>query len=303
MRIFTISFLLVLFLFPFAITQAKIIHVPADSSTIQGGINGAINGDTVLVAEGHYYERINFNGKRILVTSEFMNDHDPSHIHNTIIVGDSSGSVVSFSNGEDSTSIIQGFTIREGLAVWGGGIYCNQSSPSIRHCNIANNIAEGGGGIYCSQSSPVIDSCSIAGNTARWYYMGNDYDGAGCGGGILCVISSQPTVSNCTIEANYAFFSYLGGSGGGISCWNSSPKITNCIIGYNAIGAGLNLGGGISCWDRSSPVITNCIIRSNTGGYGGGISSDTSSPVIDHCILFHNHAEADGGGISCWRTT
>ena len=33
--------------------QAKVIHVPADSSTIQGGINGADNGDTVLYSRGH----------------------------------------------------------------------------------------------------------------------------------------------------------------------------------------------------------------------------------------------------------
>lgn len=32
--------------------MAATIHVPADSATIQAGINGAVNGDTVLVAKG-----------------------------------------------------------------------------------------------------------------------------------------------------------------------------------------------------------------------------------------------------------
>jgi len=315
MRPLSIVFCVLVVLFSVHLAQARIIHVPADSSTIQGGINGAINGDTVLVSESQYYEQINFLGKAILVTSDFMNDSNPLHIQNTIIDGDSSGSVISFATGEDSTSIVQGFTIQNGLAIWGGGIYCNQSSPSIHHCTIVNNIAEGGGGIYCSESSPVIDSCSIGGNKARWYFIenGNDFTpgfppksgspGAGCGGGILCVISSHPTVSNCNIGGNYAFYSYVGGSGGGISCWNSSPEITNCIIEYNAIGAGLNLGGGISCWDCSSPIITDCIIQLNSGGFGGGIACDTSSPVINRCIVIHNYAGVDGGGISCWRTT
>ena len=117
MKNFTVLILLIL-LFSTSL-QASIINVPVDQPSIQAGINAASTGDTVLVAESVYYENINFMGKAITVASHFLIDGDTTHIDSTIIDGSlpshpDTGSVVLFVSGEDTNSILMGFSITNG---------------------------------------------------------------------------------------------------------------------------------------------------------------------------------------------
>jgi len=317
MRIFTISFLLVLFLFPFAITQARIIHVPADSSTIQAGINGAVDGDTVLVVRGHYYERINFLGKAILVASNFIFDNDTNTIDSTIIDADTlvlgmsdTGSVVVFVSDEDSTSVIKGFTIQNGIGTLddgrrGGGIYCCSASPTISNNTITRNSADWrGGGIYCFLDSPTISNNTIT------------EDSAFSGGAIAC-ISASPIIRNNTITRNSMHFESAGiwcfdssptidsniisnNSGEAIYCEESSPTVTNNTITDN--------GGGISFLSCNSLTVTNNTICGNSAGEGGGIwlgfyqSGSNRNITITNNTIRCNSAGNRGGGIFCTDT-
>ena len=74
--------------------------MPSDQLTIQGAINVAVDGDTILVDPGTYKETINFLGKAITLRGS----GGPS---STIIDGsEGSGSVVQCVNGEGSDTIL-----------------------------------------------------------------------------------------------------------------------------------------------------------------------------------------------------
>jgi hypothetical protein len=208
------------------------LYVPENFATIQEGIDAAFAGDTIFVAAGTYIEKINFNGKNIAMIGAGQDS--------TIIDGNQDSTVVTFSNGEDSSSVISGFTIKNGQGRNGGGIHCgNNSSPRIQNLVIINNVADFGGGIQCFNSSPTIQNVIITGNTA-----GND------GGGIHC-FNSSPTLDNVEITDNIGTW-----KGGGLGVFSSSDVIAQHVTMNNNSSAS---GAGVYC-SGSNPTFTNSIL-------------------------------------------
>jgi hypothetical protein len=143
---------------------ASTIHVPKDQPTIQAGINAANNGDTVLVAPGKYVENITFSGKAITVTSA-----KGSKV--TVIDGNAAAPVAAFITKEDTHSVLNGFTLQNGVGTFafgyeGGGISISNASPTVTNNVIENNTASSGGGIGSSFGSPAITHNVIRNNKA-----------------------------------------------------------------------------------------------------------------------------------------
>ncbi|MDP8204393.1 MAG: right-handed parallel beta-helix repeat-containing protein, partial [Candidatus Tenebribacter mawsonii] len=251
-----------------------------DFTVIQEGINAAINGDTILVHPGIYFENINILEKNIILGSMFLTTGDSTFISETIIDGSNYDSTISIENIEDTTCVINGFTIRNGNAVInGGGIYCYYSSPQILNCNITENYSDPyGGGIYCDHSNPIIRYNKIYDNDAY------------SGGGIACKYSS-PLINNNNIYSNSTFT----GMGGGIYFYYSSPTIVNCNISNNF--SSYN-GGAISFMYSNSYALINNILTNNTPSSGGGLHfHGQSNGVVINNLIVNNNASYSGAGI------
>ena len=257
-------------------TTSKIAYVPTEYPTIQAAIDLAWDGVTIIVAEGTYYENINFKGKYLTISSTDPND--PNVVANTIIDGNDNGPVVTFSCGEDGNSVLASFTITNGNFRNGGGIRCFDSSPTITNCTFSRNSASGGGGgMYNDYSSPILTNCSFTGNSAEYGYGGGMYNHR-----------SNPTLTNCMFSGNSA--KYVGG----MCNYDSSPTLTNCSFTGNSAERD---GGGMYNENNSSPTVTNCTFSGNSAVSGGGMYNRDSSPTLTNCSIAGNSAERWGGGM------
>jgi len=285
------------------LSVAQIIHVPADQPTIQAGINAASNGDSVLVADGTYLENINFMGKAITVASHFIMDGDTNHINNTIIDGSQPpnpdyGSVVTFITGEDTTSIISGFTITGGTGMLeptysariGGGIVCYYATAKITHNKITGNGVTSttdswGGGVNCFMETGnywvIIENNRITGNQS---IAGT---GSAEGGGLE--ITCHARLENNVISNNQCSSSSGDAEGGGLYHTSISTPVNtlilkNNLVCNNVISAGnLVRGGGVAVFFSKCLISQNMINLNSLDGnitVGGGlfvIQSDSTT--------------------------
>ena len=222
-------------LFLVGIGHAAVLRVPGEHARIQNAIDASKNGDVVLVSPGVYNENVNFKGKAITLTS--TNPTDPQVVHATVIHASGRGSAVTFATGETPNSALIGFTVTGGYGttnatvganiVWGGGIYCYRSSPTIAGNRITANLAPNagasvagyGGGIGCIEASPLI---------ARNLIIAND---ASAGGAIVAFLGQARIVSNLIVSNS-------AGIGGGVAIVLGGDLINNTVARNHAGTAG-----------------------------------------------------------------
>jgi predicted outer membrane repeat protein len=184
-------------------------------STAYGGLQEAIEaaqpGDELWVAAGIYYENVTVTPGLALyggfAGSEIHQSERDWVRHPSILDGRRAGSVIVVTGAESADSRIDGFTIQNGEAEYGGGLLIANASPVIANNLIRLNRATNGAGIWLAASGAVCEGNRIEYNTATE------------GGGGLAMTNGSVTIRSNVFLANEAY------NGGAIDAGAGEPLI------------------------------------------------------------------------------
>ena len=253
----------------------------ADFDNIQAAVDAASDGDEIIVMPGTYTSTqdghvVNMLGKAVMLRSS--DPSDPEVVAATIIDGEDARRGLACFNDETSGTIIDGFTISNGLSA--NFDYNNNGSIGTYEVN-------SGGGIYLFESIPIIQNCIFENNNSP-----ADYFGQG-GGGIYIYGGDGASIAGCIFKFNE------GGYGGGIHLQSAnSVNISSCKFYGNTATIIAGSDGGAVRSDHSSSIINNSIFTdNNANGEGGALIYNNSTGTISGSYLSNNNAGGWGGGI------
>lgn len=246
------------------------------ATNIQDAVNAASPGDEVLVTNGVYAfgSTLASDGtsNRVTVTIPITLE-SVNGAAVTAIDGGGTLRCLYLTNG----STLTGFTLTNGKAGNGGGLYCTSTNVFVANCTMISNNASSGGGVY----SGTLTNCTMSGN--------NCFGTGGNGGG-----AAWSTLYNCTLSGNTTGTAYPGTSGASWGGGANACKLYDCTLsGNSSYGAGASGGGaGNPTTTPSVSTLNNCwLVNNHSDDQGGGAGAS----YLTNCLLTGNSATLGGG--------
>lgn len=260
------------------VEAASTYYVPGDYGSIQAALNGATDGDTIIVRDGIYYENVGVN-KRLTIRSENGSEN--------CVVNASNPNYPVFQMTVDYVNI-SGFTVENATGSYRAGICLYGAN----YCNISqNNVSNNDYGIYLDSS----DNNIIIGNTIS--------NNSLIGVSLFCYDEGNVIVDNTIINnscagiklenmSNYNLIehNYIGYNGdnyfewrGGILIFDGCGAQYNNTIRYNILES--NRKYGVYCMagsPRNNSIYHNNFINNTQNAY-------------DECINIWDNGYPSGG--------
>jgi len=286
-------------------------------ATIQEAIDAATEGDVVELGDGMFTGQGNralrYRGKPITVRSR------SGAAPNCIIDCQGAGRGFEFLYDEDSLSVLDGVTVRGGVASRGGAIvfFGTGTGPFVSNCIFEHNSATDGGAVYACSPGVTIESCVFRTNTAaaagalsicsrtqvhRCTFEGNE---ASSGGAILC-LAAQVDLLDCTFIANSTGSMSEPACGGAVACWYSALRVQRCDFFANQT---RGYGGALFLSDSSQVTLSECNLHANSALQGGGavalsiFESSGGHLLAEECMFLGNESDGPGGAIHCFGSS
>jgi hypothetical protein len=311
-------------------------QVPAEFPTLLDAMNEAAAGDTVAIKSSLALTGpVTMIARDLYILGGYNEDYssrDPQGSP-TVITGSVSGPALQFQSGTGSGTVMDGFRCTGGGGVifsnlpysarYGGGVICNQTSPTLRNFDVTGNAVGSssqlgcGGGIYLHNSQATLESCAVHGNTGLY--------GAG-----IFIYRGSPSLTNCQIYDNTSITNNLSFTpdGGGLHVLDAEVTLTGCQVSGHEL---LNRGGGIYAANygatttlhlAGNEIYDNTAKSAGAGIYmagtliemvgdwihdnnktvdatfmdGGGFKIDGASAMLDSLVVQNNTSHLGAGG-------
>lgn len=263
------------------IKTTHVINVPGDLPTIEGALLVAVDGDSVLVAPGTYAECAFFRGKKVVVTA--TGGPDVTFLEPL----QSYRAAISFNGGEDTTSVVEGFTFQNGNAYieivlhagpkitgnrFVGGLNCAVYAMVPTGLIVRNNVFDGNKRDITTYRGRV----TIQNNILKNGVEGTGYDA------INLDLPERGEVSyNQIVNNTFGDYSDCLEVRRADSCF----IINNTITGNTCVGDTI---GAINLLEVTYARVYNNIVAFNTGMYGIEESETEGSVDLAYNDVFAN---------------
>lgn len=273
-----------------------------DAPTIAAAVDSAMDGDTVEIGCGTYFEHGIAVSKAIAIRSE-------NGSAGCVTINAQRRDRIFFIHGTPGPVVLEGLTLLNGGAASqaGGGVSADSVDLTIQNCSFLFCESHQGGGLFVWGGTASIQTSVFA-----------DCSADDRGGGAYFLRCDNLSVSNSTFSRNYS------PNGGGMAIRDGSPVFQDVLISENSASTGggvfvstgtagsypdfrrcrlvenyASANGGAMRSTYAAPSMFGCLVARNSAVDNGSLEFYGGTATIHESTIAHNEAEVGAGGIRC----